>query len=155
MIRNVLSADPNASDENVKEKQNNRPSSNTRTHAKVVVLWCVPLRRRSMTRRRPAIRADRALLTCWSPSMPAVAMAPGSWPGRPARGEAATGAGGPAPATLAKMAASGRVLGHVRDKRRQAHSQTRSSRTRDPARRCTLTSTLSSQRMRSTTVYRQ
>src|SRR6267154_2382452 len=85
--------------------------------------------------------------------MPAVAVAPRSRSGRPVRGEVATGAKGPVPATLANMAASGRVLRHVRDKHRQARSRTRWSRTRDPARRYTLTSTLSSQRTRSTTVY--
>jgi hypothetical protein len=106
-----------------------------------------------MTRRRPAIRGGQASQTCWLPSMPAVAVAPRSWSGRPVRGEAATGAKGPVQATLARMAASGCVLGRVRDKHRQARSRTRWSRTRDPARRCTLTSTLSSQRTRSTTVY--
>jgi len=106
-----------------------------------------------MTRRRPAIRAGPASRTCWLPSMPAVAVALRSWSGRPVRGEAATGAKGPVPATLERVAASGRVLGRVRDKHRQARSRTRWSRTRDPARRCTLTSTLSSQRTRSTTAY--
>ena len=72
--------------------------------------------------------------------MPAVAVAPRSRSGRLVRGEAATGAKGPVLATLARMAASGPVLGlgHVRDKHRQARSQTRWSHTRDPARRCTL-----------------
>jgi hypothetical protein len=149
----VISAYPSASDENGKEKQNICPRSTSRTHAKVVALWCVPPRRRSMTPRRPSIRDDLASRTCWPPSMPAVAVAPRSWPGKPSRGAAATGAGGPVPATLAKMAAFGRVLGHVLDKRRQARSQTRWSRTRDPARLCILTWTLSSQRMRSTTTY--
>ena len=71
--------------------------------------------------------------------MPAVAVAPRSWPGKPERGAAATGAGGLALATLAKVVVFGRVLGHVRDRHRQARSRTRLSRTRDPARRCTLT----------------
>jgi hypothetical protein len=141
-----------------RQKRNNLianycPRSTSRTHAEVVELRCVPPQHRSMTRRRPAIRAGRASRTCWLPSMPAVAVAPRSRSGRPVRGEAATGAKGPVPATLARVAASGRVLGHVRDKHRQARSRTRWSRTRDPARQCTLTSMLSSQRTRSTTVY--
>src|SRR6266403_3325750 len=106
-----------------------------------------------MTRRRPAIRADQASQTCWLPLMPVVAVVPRSWTGSSVRGEAATGAGGPVPAMLARMAAAGHVLRHVQDKHRQARLRTRLSRTRDLPRRCTLTSMLSSQRTRSTTVY--
>jgi len=139
----ALSADPSAYDENGKKKNNlktnNCPWSISHTHAEVVALWCVPPRHRSMTRRRPAIRAGQASRTCWLPSMPVVAAALRSWSGRPVREEAATGAKGPVPAMLARVVASGRGLDRVPDKHRQARSRTRWSRTRDPARRCTLT----------------